>query len=137
MSVQAYQIPRNQVLDYWQSVIGLLDEAYAKNDIPFPETTRDELLHGHKQLWVAYAAPPEHRILCAVLTRLSKMRSGLHCEVVAAGGKEVERWIHLMSCIEDWARLEGCVKVTVVGRPGWMRLLQRYRQRQVMMELEL
>lgn len=135
--VRAYQIQRDQVLDYWQKVVGWLDVAYGKNDIPMPETLRDDLLSGHKQLWVAHAPAPENQILCAVVTRLAKMRSGLHCEVVAAGGRGVDRWVDLISNIEDWARLEGCIKVTVVGRPGWARLLKGYSQRQVMLELEL
>ena len=137
--VTAYQIPRDQVLDYWDRVKRWLDQAYGKNDIPLPETTLSDLMSGHKQLWVAYARPPEHQILCAVLTRLSKMRSGLYCEIVAAAGQGAERWVGLISQIEDWARLEGCTKVTITGRPGWMRLLadRQYRQRQVMLELEL
>jgi hypothetical protein len=135
--VAAYQIPRDQVLDYWDRVKHWLDIAYGKNDIPLPETTLTDMLNGHKQLWVPYAHEPENRVLGAVLTRLARMRSGLYCEIVAAGGHEVERWVGLISQIEDWARLEGCTKVTITGRPGWMRLLTKYRQHQVMLELEL
>jgi hypothetical protein len=137
VTVNAYQIPPDQVLFYWDTVFPWLEAAYAKTDIPTPESLLADLASGHKQLWVAYAEPPDNRILCAVLTRLAKMLGGLHCEVVAAGGREITRWIHLMSSIEDWARLEGCVKVTVIGRPAWLRVLRNYRQRHVMLELEL
>jgi hypothetical protein len=133
--VKIFCIPREDVLDYWPRVYPWLDRAYAKTGNPMPETCRDDLLQGHKQLWVAWA--PEGRLLCAVLTRLAKMRDGLHGQVVAAGGVEVDRWIFGMTTIEQWAKDEGCVKVTVQGRPGWAKLLQDYRRTQVVMERQL
>lgn len=135
MGVKIFCIPRSDVLDYWPKVFAWLDQAYAKTDLPLPETCRDDLVSGHKQLWIAWA--PEGKILCAVLTRLAKMRSGLHCEVVAAAGVEVERWIFGMATIEEYAKREGCSKVTIQGRPGWARLLRKYRRSQVILELEL
>ena len=119
MTVRAYQIPPKEVPDYWQTVVGWLELAYGKNDIPLPITTLDDLLKGHKQLWVAYAEAPENKILCATLTRLAKMRRGLHCEIVAAGGNEAERWVGLISQIEDWARLEGSRSWS--GSGSWSR----------------
>jgi hypothetical protein len=135
--VEVYQIERDQVMDYWPKVATWLDTAYGKNDIPMPETMRDDLLQGFKQLWVAWEPPPANQIIGAALTRLARMRSGLHCEIVACAGHEVERWVDGIALIEAWAKIEGCKKVTIVGRPGWMKLLRNYRQREVMLELEL
>jgi hypothetical protein len=42
-----------------------------------------------------------------------------------------------MATIEEWAKKEGCSKVTLQGRPGWAKLLQNYRRSQVVMELKL
>lgn len=135
MPVKIFCIPREDILDYWPRVWQWLDRAYAKTDLPMPDTCRDDLMQGKKQLWVAWA--PEQRLLCAVLTRLAEMRSGLQCEVIAAGGVEVERWIFGISVIEEWARSEGCTSISVQGRPGWARLLQHYRKTQVVMGRKL
>lgn len=135
MPVRVFCIPREDVLDYWPKVIRWLDAGYAKSDIPVPDTLRDDLLTGHKQLWVVWA--PEGKILAAGLTRLAKMLDGLHCEVVCVGGEEVRRWIGCMATIEEYAKREGCSRVTVQGRPGWVRLLRKYRSARVILELDL
>lgn len=142
MSVIAYCIQREHTRDYLRdrTICRWLDAAYAATDIPF----EDELLllgklaTGDMQLWIACLEEGSNvRILAAVLTRLAKMRSGLHAQVVAAGGVEVKRWIGCMSTIEEWAKREGAIKVTVQGRPGWAKLLRNYRRSQVVLELDL
>jgi hypothetical protein len=133
--VKIFCIPRADITDLWQRIFVWLDRAYAEMDIPMPPTLRADLLSGDKQLWIAWGE--EAKILCAVVTRLAKMRSGLYCEVVAAGGAEVERWIHGIATIEEWAKTEGCSRVTVQGRPGWAKLLPRYRRSQVILELKI
>ncbi len=133
--VRIFCIPRADVMDLWQRVYPWLDAAYAELDIPLPPMLRADLLSGDKQLWVAWG--DEAKILGAALTRLAKMRSGLYCEIVACGGAESTRWIHGIATIEEWAKSEGASKVTVQGRPGWAKLLPRYRRSQVILELEL
>lgn len=134
-AVKAFCIPRADTPQYWPHVCEWLDRAYERHDLLLPATLLDDLASGHRQLWVAWA--PEGEILCGVITRLAKRRSGLHCEVEAAGGIEVWRWIGCMSVIEEYAKREGCLKVRIQGRPGWVRLLRHYRQSQVVIELEL
>jgi hypothetical protein len=133
--VKIFCIPREDILDYWQHVVDWLDKAYEYHDLFLPETLRDDLISGQRQLWIAWA--PEGKLLCGVITRLAKRRSGLHLEVEAAGGVEVWRWIQGMAVLEEYAKREGCIKVTVQGRPGWVRLLRRYRNSQIVLELDL
>lgn len=136
MAIKIFCIPHADVDYIWQRVLPWLDAAYAEMDIPLPPTLHDDLLLGDKQLWVA-CDDGDAKVLCAVLTRLAKMRSGLYCEVVACGGAEATRWIHGIATIEEWAKTEGCSRVTVQGRPGWAKLLPRYRRSQVILELEI
>lgn len=136
MTIKIFCIPRADIDYIWQRVLPWLDDAYAEMDIPLPPTLHDDLLLGDKQLWVAFDSA-DAKVLCAVLTRLAQMRSGLYCEVVACGGAESVRWIHGIATIEEWAKSEGAIKVTVQGRPGWAKLLPRYRRSQVILELEL
>ena len=133
--VKAFCIPRAETPDYLPRVYEWLDAAYAVHDLPMPMDLAETLLNGHRQLWISWA--PEGRILCGVITRLAKRRSGLHCEIEAAGGVEVHRWIRAMATIEDYAKRELCAKGTLQGRPGWERLLRHYRRSQIVLELEL
>jgi hypothetical protein len=135
MAVRAYCIPRDQIMDYWPRVDRWLDRAYAKTDLVMPGELVDQLQNGDRQLWIAWAS--EGKILCGVITRLAKRRLGLYCEIEAAGGVEVTRWIGCMTTIQEWAKSEGCSKVTVQGRPGWAMLLRHYRRSQVVLELDL
>jgi hypothetical protein len=135
MPVKIFCIPRQDIGDFWQRAYPWIDSAYAKQDIPVPVALFEDLKVGNKQLWVAWG--DEAKLLCAVLTRLAKMRSGLHCEVVAAGGAQVRRWIHGLATIEEWAKSEGCSKVTIQGRPGWAKLLPEYQRSQVILERRL
>lgn len=134
MTVRIFCIPACDIENLWLRVLPWLDEAYAKMDLPLPESLRFDLMAKNRQLWVAWE---NGLILCAVVTRLAKMRSGLYCEVVACGGAEATRWIDGIRIIEQWAKSEGAIKVTVQGRPGWAKLLPRYRRSAVILELEL
>lgn len=135
MTVKAFCIPAADTPDYLPRVYNWLDQAYEVHDLLMPLDLAINLLNGHRQLWVAWA--PEGKILCGVITRLARRRSGLHCEVEAAGGIEVGRWIRSMATIEEYAKAEGCSKVTVQGRPGWAKLLQKYRRSQIVLELDI
>jgi len=138
MAVQAYCIRREDTPAYLEQprILGWLDAAYAATGLDMPDDLEERLRQGHMQLWVAYS-PGEGQILCAVLTQLAKMRGNLHAQVVAAGGSDVQRWVSCIPTIEEWAKREGCSKVTVQGRPGWAKLLRRYRRSQVVLELAL
>jgi hypothetical protein len=123
---------------YWPVVEKWIDDGYLACDLPMPDDIIEQLESGHKQLWVAVEMHHDKVVvLCAVLTSLAKMRSGLYCQVVCAGGSDVKRWIGCMRVIEKWAREEGCCKITVQGRPGWAKLLPSYRRVQVVLELEI
>jgi hypothetical protein len=136
LSVKVFCIPRDQIIDYWPRVEAWIDASYAKVGAPTPPHQDIAMMDGHAQLWIAWGS--EGKILCGVVTRLAKMRSELHCQLVAAGGVESQRWIGAMlATVQEWAKLEGCSKVTAQGRPGWAKLLRDYRISQVVLELDL
>jgi hypothetical protein len=105
---------------------------FADEDVP-PDLI-DNLRSGHRQLWVAWDGS---KVLAAAITRINVQRSGLACQIAACGGTEGERWMHLISRIEDWARAEGCRKVVIEGRPGWERVFPAYKRVRVVLEREL
>jgi hypothetical protein len=49
----------------------------------------------------------------------------------------MSRWLPLISGIEAYAREEGCTRVRIFGRKGWLRALEGFRQMNVIADKEL
>jgi len=45
--------------------------------------------------------------------------------------------VPLFRRIEQWAKEKGCKKVTLIGRPGWGKVLSDYKQTEITLEKEL
>ena len=132
--LQAYCIPRAQIDEAWPGVAKLIEEAYKSSDENVPPDTLAQLRMGHRQLWVVWDG---RQVLAAALTRIIVLRSCLACQITACGGHDGDRWINLISRIEEWAKAEGCGKVQVEGRLGWERKLPKYTRARIVLELEL
>lgn len=130
----AYVVPRANVDQVWPTVANLVDEAYKFADEIMPHDMLDQLRSGHRQLWIVWNG---EAIVAAVMTRIIQLRSCRAVQITAAGGSELEAWKDLITLIEDFARAEGCRKVTIEGRPGWERLFKNYRRARVVIEREV
>lgn len=89
-------------------------------------------------LWLALRRE-ENRIaiLAAASTRLQRTDAGKVCVITACAGSDMPRWLGLIDGIETFARKEGCTWVRIYGRKGWLRALDGYEQRHVVIEKEL
>ena len=47
------------------------------------------------------------------------------------------RWLPLIAEIENYARTEGCTRVRIYGRKGWLRALDGYEAKHIIMDKEL
>lgn len=88
-----------------------------------PGEVEAELRAGSAQLWIATDGEPQ----AAVVTRLRPNRAGTVCEIWLMGGRDRKGWLHFLGVIEAAARERGCIKVEIVGRRGWTRVLPDYR----------
>ena len=51
------------------------------------------------------------------------------------GGERIKEWVDVgISTLEDFARSLDCEYVYMAGRPGWLKLLDGYKQTQVILE---
>jgi hypothetical protein len=41
----------------------------------------------------------------------------------ACGGSDMKRWLPLIDQIETYARAEGCRRVSIFGRKGWLHVI--------------
>jgi len=78
------------------------------------------------QLWIAWDVD-RGDALAAMTTELTNYESGWRTvRINLLGGIEMDRWKHLVSEIEDWARSEGCDAVEICGRKGWGTVFPEY-----------
>ena len=88
----------------------------------------DDVLHGVSLLWLVWDG---RNIVGAGITELA----GDVCTLLAFGGRLDD--LHLLETIENYARDERCVKLRIMGRKGWTRVLRDYRECYVALEKEL
>lgn len=77
----------------------------------------DGLASGHLQLW-----PAERGCIVTELTRYPRR---LVCNCFLGGG-ELDQLLDMHEAIEAWARAQGCSALTIAGRLGWKRPLERH-----------
>ena len=93
-----------------------------------------DVLSGGALLWIA---AQDDEIVTAAVTQIGIGVGGKVCEIVACGGTETLRHLHLLREIESYARNESCRATRIIGRKGWMRALPDYKATRVVLEKEL
>lgn len=133
MSTIVACIAPETIPDVWDRVRPLIDKGYEPGDDKMPADMLQRLTTGAVQLWLAME-DSNGVILGALTTELVPMRSGLVCWLCQCGGERLHDWAHFIAMVEDYARIEGCVKVAMRGRKGWQRVLPGYSVRTVQLE---
>ena len=118
----------------WPAVENLIKAAYNGADEDVPPDLMADLLARRRQLWAVWDG---RKFIAAALTRVITLRSGLACQILACGGTEGEKWVGMISRIEDFAAHAGCRKVLFEGRPGWEKIYPTYRRVRVILEKEI
>lgn len=113
-------VPPWMAVDTWPMVEAMVVEAYRRGGHEMPRNITVLLDHGVVLLWLALA--PDAVVLCAALTRLVDK----DCWVLAASGGRMREWLPFHQELERYARGEGCVRMRLRGRRGWLRVLSGY-----------
>lgn len=112
----------------------MIEASYIEMDEIPPDGLEQWLCEGKGLLWIA---EKDGKIIAALTTSLVNQVSGLVCRMVACGGTEMDRWKEREAQIVEYAKAEGCVKVTAEGRKGWARVLPGYEIKRVYLEKRL
>ena len=70
-------------------------------------------------------------------TALISSEAGRGCIIAVCGGSDMKRWLPLIEQIEAYAKHEGCKRVRIYGRKGWLRVLDGYDEKHIIMDKEL
>ncbi len=112
----------------------LLKAACRRTKLNVFEDIEADLLSGRSLLWLAWDT---REIQAAATTVLINSEIGKVCVITACGGAGMKRWLPLLDGIESYARDEGCVRVRIYGRKGWLRVLDGYHAKHVIMDKDL
>lgn len=127
-------VPPSDVPTIWPMVAGMIDAAFAKLDEPTPDYL-PWLVEGKGLLWVYIRS---EGIVAAATSSFQEGRAGKTCRVVAVGGDSGHEgramWRRCIAEIERYAKTQGCYKVVIDGRHGWMRILSDYHPKCVSFE---
>lgn len=82
---------------------------------------------GRFQLWIAWDTQ-ERDALAALVTEICDYPTRRVARALLLAGRQANRWRHLVTTLESWARGEGCAALEMVGRPGWGRLFPDYAE---------
>jgi len=121
-----------RVGEIWPRVAPLLKSAFDRTGLGAFSDLERCVLSGRSLVWLAWS----DRIEAAASTILLRADAGLVCEITACGGANMHHRLPLEE-IEAYARREGCVCTRITGRKGWLRVLDGYRQKHIIMDKDL
>ena len=118
----------------WPHVASLLKAACRRTGLNAFEDIEADVLSGRSLLWLAWSGCA---VEAAAATVLINSEIGKVCIITVCGGSGRRRWLPLLDQIEAYAKREGCARVRIYGRRGWLRVLDGYAQKHVIMDKEL
>jgi len=106
----------------WSEIRPLLLPAFERSRGTYDaKTALLQLLNNMAQAWTV---TQDGRIVAAAMTALHGLPQGKAGHVIALGGSGMTDWMSaLHTAFEDFARAEGCTRLTLQGRSGWGRYL--------------
>jgi len=134
LSAELVCIDPKRVSEAWPHVSPLLKAACHRTGLNAFSDIEADIVAGRSLLWVAWNG---QAIESAAATILINSGSGKVCIITACGGSDMKRWLPLIGQIENYARREGCARIRIYGRKGWLRVLDGYEQKHVIMDKEL
>lgn len=121
------------VVGIWLRVEPLLRPAMERcGEMPLADLY-GTLVSGRFRLWLAVG---EH-IEAAAVTEIAETTAGRVLCIVAVGGRDRSRWVHMRAQLEQHGRQAGCVISRIYGRCGWARVMPDYRIARLVLEKEL
>lgn len=99
------------------------------------ESVMESIFKGNSQLWLVKCN--EEEVVGIVVTNSVTYPTTKRLLIHLLGGTEIQKWVHNISTIEDWAKSKGLEGIEIRGRKGWLKLLPDYSCKTVLMIKEL
>lgn len=133
--VKTVPCPQHQIESIWVLAEPFLRRSYARSGLRIPSDLKLDLHRGHRVLWLIIREREE--IIAAGITALFNLADGKMCKIEQFAGSNMPLWLDQRKVIEDYAKEQGCDRVMVEGRLGWIHMLPDYEQTAVILEKRL
>jgi hypothetical protein len=133
-SVELSCVDPKQVASIWPHVGHLIRRAMERGRMGRFEDVETDVLGSNAYLWLAIDSGS---VLAAAVTKVTAENGERLCTIVACGGHDWKKFGGLIAGLETYARAEGCRRMEIAGRPGWLRRLPDYRLAKIVIRKEL
>jgi len=141
--MEVVRIPIEELDKVWGMVEKDIKSALAySSQLTDLDFVYDLAKQGKFQVWVLW--DKEQKIITnkyfgVVVTELIKRKFGKVCHIYIMTGRQRNKWQHLISKIENFAKEEGCEMMELIARPGWQKVLKifDYKRTHVVLEKEI
>ena len=133
-SAELVCVDPKRVHEIWPYVRALLKAACQRTRLNAFTDIEASILSGRSLLWIAWNGRAVEAVAATILIN---SEAGKVCIITVCGGNDMRRWLPLIDRIEDYAKNEGCTRVRIYGRKGWLRVLNGYEQKHIIMDKEL
>jgi len=123
-----------RIQQIWPHLKELLREACQRTGLSAFADLEADILSGCSLVWIAWNG---QAIEAAASTILTNSDLGKVCVITLCAGRGLNRWLNLVERIESYAKDEGCTRIRIFGRKGWLRVLEGYDAKHVIMDKEL
>ena len=130
-------VPIEHIGPLWKQVEGHLKKpleidgyAYTAQDV------LNSLINGKMQLWISWSRKKK-KVEAAIVTEIVDYPQKRACRYFLAGGDNMKSWFKkIKNEIEQWAKLNKCHRIELVGRKGWSRWLKDYTPKHIVLVKE-
>jgi hypothetical protein len=123
-----------RIREVWPHVRALLEKASRATCLNAFADFEADILAGRSLVWIAWNGSA---IEAAAATILINSDLGKVCVITLCAGRDMKRWLKLIDRIEAYARDEGCIRLRIFGRKGWLRVLEGFEARHVVIDKRL
>jgi GNAT superfamily N-acetyltransferase len=120
-----------RIHEVWPHVRPLLERACRATCLNAFADFEADILSGRSLVWITWNG---RAIEATAATTLINSDFGKVCVITLCAGHGMQRWLKLIERIESYARDEGCARIRIFGRKGWLRVLERFEARHVVMD---
>ena len=135
---QISYVPPKDVGLIWKQIEPLLLKPLEIDGFAYmPKDIFDSLLKKKMQLWISWNVKT-NTVEAAIVTEIIDYPRLRSCRYFLAGGTNMKSWFNpIKEQIEQWAKLNKCQRIELVGRKGWVKWLKDYKQKHIILMKEL
>jgi hypothetical protein len=122
------------VREVWPHVRPLLEKACRRASLNAFADFETDILTGRSLVWIAWNG---NTIEAVAATVLINSDNGKVCVITLCAGHAMQRWLKLIERIENYARDEACARIRIFGRKGWLRVLEGFEAKHLVMDKAL